>query len=819
MPLLMLLVFALTLFTSATLLFLVQPMVGKAILPLLGGTPAVWNTCMVFFQALLLAGYAYAHFLTQRLRLRTQVLVHAGVLLLPLIPLIFLRFDARALAESWLPPGGEANPIPWLLAVLGLVAGVPFFVVSTSAPLLQKWFAGTDHPAAKDPYFLYGASNLGSMLALLAYPTIVEPTIGLGRQAWLWTGAYLALAALTLLCGLVAGASRARAAASSPGQEPAVNGTASSNGHEPAANGAGPSLVRWVRWVLLAAVPSSLMLGVTTHLTTDIAAVPLLWILPLAVYLLTFILVFSRLPSWLYATLVILGPVLLLACYLAPSGSALGNTPIWTAEFWEALKVPARELLAQSTPLKLSEILLLQLAAVFVVIFGSSPERLHLGMVLTAPFAFVAVAMVPDVRDFLGLKEFEIILLHLVVLFVAAMVCHGELARTRPTPKYLTGFYLAMAFGGVLGGTFNAFVAPFAFNKVVEYPMMLGAVCLLAPHWYVSPGRSWSKGLAAGYATLMVCFGIGVAGFLLGRAYLSPELAERFPEALRPRARQFAAKFGPDLSRTIYQGRNFFGSFTVAEYDTRHSMYHGTTTHGVQDLHKDRRREPLSYFHRTGPIGQLFEAVDARDKPMKVAVLGLGTGTLAAYMKPGWELTLFEIDAAVVKVARNDRYFTFINDCEKRGVKVTIVMGDGRLQIAKQPADTFDLLFMDAFTSDAVPVHLITMEAIAMYFTKLKPDGLLIVNIANRYLTFEPVLGNLAEELGLKALLQQGDEDRSIDRYASAWVVMARQTSAFGILPDLHYLDYHWMELTPNPKLGVWRDDYSNLLGIFRWNR
>jgi hypothetical protein len=746
----MLLVFAFTLFLSATLLFLVQPLVGKLILPYLGGTPAVWNTCMVFFQALLLAGYAYAHALTRWLRPRSQLVVHALLLLAPLLPLTLLRFDVGRIAQAF-PPPGEANPIPWLLTVLLLAVGLPFFVVSTSAPLLQTWFAGTDHPAARDPYFLYAASNVGSMLALLCYPSLIEPYLRLPDQGVLWGLAYAGLALLIYLCGLLAlrgsGHQTDRAASPAAEQPPDVS--------------AAPTLLRRLRWILLAFVPSSLMLGVTTYITTDIAAIPLLWILPLALYLLSFILVFSRIP------------------YLA--------------------------------------------------------RVLHGIMILLLPVVTLALAFEWVVVQEYKLTNFEKILLHLSALFIAAMVCHGELARTRPATAYLTEFYLWMSLGGVLGGLFNALLAPNLFNRVWEYPLIIALACVLMPRWgFKAPAWLGLRLVDWGLACCLAVFGVVLGGLFLLKAFVSYETATEYVSHLPPAFQEQAQKLVTTLcdseSDLIYRERNFFGYFAVVRipYVTRegvheryHKMYHGTTTHGMQCVEPaSRRSEPLTYFHRTGPIGELFETIDARNKPQRVAVLGVGTGTLAAYMRPGWELTLYEIDAAVVRMARDTEYFTYIPDAEARGVHLNVILGDGRLQFQKAPDASYDLIFMDAFTSDAVPVHLITREAVEMYLAKLKPDGLLVINIANRYLTFSTILGNLAQTLGLEGWIQAGDEDRSIDRYATAWVVMGRSKKALGQL-----LNYErdgvmaWSQLPADPRLGVWTDDYSNLLAVFRWKR
>jgi SAM-dependent methyltransferase len=795
----MLVAFASTLFLSATLLFLVQPMVGKLALPLLGGTPAVWNTCMVFFQALLLAGYSYGHFLTRGANVRKQMAIHAFVLAAALVPLALLRFDVVRLAEHW-PPPATANPAGWLLAVLLLAAGLPFFAVSTTAPLLQKWFAGTDHPSARDPYFLYGASNLGSMLALLAYPTFVERHVGVQVQALAWAAGFVALALSILLCGRLAGTS-APPAVKDLGQGPADE----------------PGPFRQLRWVLLAFVPSSLMLGLTTHITTDIAAIPLLWILPLALYLLSFIFVFSgtffqNLLHWLALTAV--------AAYLA-----------W--ETWAGIgdSSPDAAALAKLAGCAAAPVLGL------LLFFNRSQGLLHGTWVLLLPVLICAVAVDFDLRHTDTLAEYQVILLHLAALFTASMVCHGELARTRPAPAHLTGFYLLLSLGGVLGGLFNALVAPVVFDHIVEYPLVIALACLLLPRAGVAqPG--WPRRLDAALAGAIGLCGLASAGFFLINGFATTRqvsdfvrrtsLLDRVPSWAKSSVQAVVDHLGSDDSSLMLRRRNFFGCFRVYRMEDeggmreRHLMQHGTTTHGMQCYYpEERRSEPLTYFHRQGPIGQLFEAVYARERPQRVCVLGVGTGTLAAYLKPGWELKLYEIDHAVVEVAFDPHYFTYLPDALARGVKVDVEMGDGRLQIGKAADQSFDLIFMDAFTSDAVPVHLLTREALQTYLRKLAPGGLIVVNIANRYLRLEPVLGNLARELKIEGRGCAGDEDQSIEMYGTHWVVLGRDEASLGKLAEGPAEDssLHWQPLRTDARVGVWTDDYSNLLGVFRWNR
>jgi hypothetical protein len=843
-------VFAITQFVSALLLFLVQPMVGKLILPFLGGTPAVWNTCMLFFQALLLAGYTYAHLLSRWFSLRTQLFIHTALLLAVAAPLYFLRFNVPLIADHWAPPG-DANPVPWLLAVLFVAAGLPFFVVSTSAPLLQKWFSGTDNPAAKDPYFLYGASNLGSMLALLSYPTLIEPYLGLQRQTVTWAIAYASLVVLTLGCGLLAYVRQA-----SPAPEPAPS---SKGGPAEEADEGAPSPMRRLRWVLLAFVPSSMMLGVTTHITTDIAAIPLLWILPLALYLLSFILVFSRLPLWFNVAVVLFLPLVLIALLssAAPDAAELAKAQ----SDWERFLLGAKAVLRDTVSLKLYQLLLLQGIALFVLLFFRSALTLHRGMILLLPVAAAGVFFESSLSYYFGLHAYERILLHLSCLFVVAMVCHGELARTRPPASHLTEFYLLMSLGGVLGGAFNALVAPVAFDRVLEYPLIVVAAFLLVPRFGL-PKESFVGKLEFVFVGVLFLGGLCAASYLLARTAISRTAAvawvgqRQMPGPIQNFAQMIAETFQDEEQglltdpsgnyRQIARERNFFGTFVVTQwnydrYGRYHNMYHGTTDHGMQ--HMERPGAPLTYFHPTGAIGQLFETFYAKVAQHKkanpnyvprIGVLGGGPRTPAADAEDGGELTRYENDPAGVRVAVGDEeeggpnkpLFTYIPDAKKRGVKVEVKLGDARLKFNEAEDGCYDLIFMDAFTSDAVPVHLLTKEAMELYRQKLRPDGILIVNIANRYLKFRPVLGNLAEELGLVAYGQHGFSDRrkGFDKYASSWVVMARDNKHFGDLlkkkevkyDNPNYI-YKWEQLETDPRVGVWTDDYSNLLSVFTW--
>jgi hypothetical protein len=599
---------------------------------------------------------------------------------------------------------------------------------------------------------------------------------------------------------------------------------------ELASGAAAPSMARRLRWIALAFVPSSLMLGVTTYVTTDVAAIPLLWVIPLALYLLSFILVFAQWPPLidkLLATAIAVGLVLFLTTFFIPS---------------EVFGTPPERDLASLGPYSglLAPVCGTLLVMLILACWPAVPPLLHRMLVVLLPIVALAVAFPPPYDfDWFGrlvhVRAFvwQSVLLHFLGLFVAAMVCHGELARTRPTPQHLTEFYLCMSIGGVLGGLCNALIAPVSFDKVVEYPLVIALACLLLPRLGIAAtSRPVFRLLDLGLTGLLGLFGLGLAIALLGQAFLTPDMVSWLPSWLRaPITEAFRDSPRWQGVRTLHQERNFFGLVRVNEYEhndrTYHYMVHGTTDHGMQCVEPpERRADPISYFHRKGPVGQIFQALHAKQKPaIHMAVLGVGTGTLAGYAEKDWSVSFYEIDAAVVRLARNPRYFTFLPDCEARGARMEVNMGDGRLQLGKARPSGFDVLFMDAFTSDAVPVHLITREAIELYKEKLAPDGILVVNIANRYIDFKPVLGNLAKATGLEAMVAADSGDRKNDRYGSVWVVMARNREAFGSLVGATREEGDdrgkpWFEpLPPEPGggVGVWTDDYSNILRVFNW--
>ena len=725
--------FVTTTFLGASLLFLVQPMVAKMLLPRLGGTPDVWNTAMVFFQGILLAGYAYAHFSTARLGLRRQPIVQLVVLLVPLALL------PVAVPAGWEPPTGMA-PALWTLFALAVAVGAPFFVLSTSSPTLQRWFSVTDHPAAHDPYFLYAAGNVGSLLALVGYPLLIEPRFGLEDQARLWSIGYVVF---VVACGAcVVALSRRRA------PEPVVSPEGLVESVEAEAPPVG--WARRGRWVLYAFIPSALMLGVTRHISTDIAAVPLLWVIPLALYLISFIVAFGRDAS--------------------------------------------RVVRGTSRAVRL---LIIPLALTFI-----------------ASFASVWVVLLP----------------HLTLFFLIALLAHGRLAMDRPEPRRLTEFYLWISVGGVLGGIACALVAPLVFDSVAEYPLILGlALVLRTPTADEASGKARPAWLTALYAltlTLLVAVALVIQHTAGDGSGISPPMVVLGVAALvvfvgaRTKG-SFAAGMTLILAATIFISplpvlhaeRTFFGVHRVLRDDEgRHLLANGTTTHGMQD--PAHPGDALGYYHREGPIGQYLTSLDPAGPPRDLAVIGLGSGALAAYGRGEDSFTFYEIDPAVAAIASNPDYFTYLTDTPSSH---EIVLGDGRLSLARSEDTDYDVIVLDAFSSDAVPVHLLTLEAVEEYVDHLAPDGVLAFHVSNRYFDLAPAVHRVGTELGLTGLIatDQPPAAESADGHLSSqWVFLSPSPEALAEMADRP----GWYDLAVVGSAPLWTDSFSDLLGAFRWN-
>lgn len=723
--------FAVALFTGAALLFMVQPLAARLALPLVGGAPGTWTTCMLFFQAVLLAAYLYAHATTVWLGDRRQAVLHLVVLLLPALVLP-LAWPAR-----WSEPG-STPPALWLLIALAISVGLPFFAVATTSPLLQRWFSATGDPAGRDPYFLYSASNLGSLVGLLAYPFLMEPALDLPRQGWAWTSAYGVFVLLVAACAVHLWPS--------PKEQT----------KQPTTLAPTPAISwrRRLRWLLLAFVPSSLLLSVTTTITSDLAPVPLLWVSPLALYLLTFVLAFSRRP------------------------------PVHAA------------FLARWLPL----------AALIVVIALLSEA--------TEP----AIVLVP---------------LHLIVFTWAALFCHTSLAEDRPHASRLTELYLWIAVGGVLGGIVNGLVAPVLFRSLVEYPLVLVLLCALRP----APDKQCARpgwldvALPAGLAAVTAALVLGAQRWGLPPGPQSVAIMFAVPTVVcytfLAHPVRFALGLGALLlagglyhgvhGSTEFRDRSFFGTHRVTLDPTGQyrMLVHGNTVHGQQALSPARRHEPLTYYHRTAPIGKVFEALQANYRLGRVGVVGLGAGALCCYAQPGQEWTFFEIDSVVVTIACHSGLFTFWQDC---AVRPELVEGDARLMLARSSA-RFDLLVIDAFSSDAVPIHLLTREALALYREHLTENGVLALNVSNRYLDLVTLLGDLAADArpAMACYVMEdrdlGDDERAAGKAPSQWVVLARDRKA--LAPVLR--SGNWIAVKPRPGGPIWTDAYSNILGILKF--
>jgi SAM-dependent methyltransferase len=710
---------------SASLLFLVQPMFARMILPKLGGTPAVWGTCLVFFQTTLLLAYLYVHAGTVRLGIRAQVTIHVALMLATLLVLPIA-------ASSAAPPSG-ASPTWWLLTTLAASVGLPFFTVAATAPLLQRWFAIA---SGEEPYFLYAASNFGSVLGLLAYPIAVERLLPLQEQSSLWFAAFLMLVVLMVACGALA----ASGAANTPGS--ASQAPREIEAADALAAPAAPLAAR-LMWLAFAFVPSSLLLGVTTHLSTDVAAVPLLWVVPLAIYLLTFTAAFATRP------------------------------PI--SRVWAARLLPCLVLVT-------------------------------LGALLARQRSWWALA------------------LHLVTFAAAALVCHRELAERRPAPRELTHFYLCIALGGALGGLFNALLAPLLFTQIVEFPLMLAAAALLrpSPGWRSRVLEPWS--LVAGIpcvafaATLLATMlhrtsGLSawtIAGVFWFGAAVGLAFANRtLPFAAASIVLAIVYAFYPPQSGThvIFAARTFFGVHRVVETSTVHLLAHGTTMHGSQPLATRDRCVPTSYYHPSGPIGQVLGA--RRDRATRVGVIGLGAGALACYGRPGAHWTFYEIDATIERIARDPSLFTHLQNTR---AAIDVVIGDGRLTLSATEPASFDAIVVDAFSSDAIPVHLLTREFVATAFERLRPGGIVAFHISNDYFDPEPIVAAASKSLG-GTTLSQFFRAETTDATNSKWLVMARDPVDLADLSS----DPRWT--TARVAKQSWTDDRSNVLDAIIWRR
>ena len=715
--------FVLTILTGSFLLFLVQPMVARIALPRLGGAPAVWNSAMLVYQALLLAGYGYAHALG-RMPVRRQAAIHLGLLA---VAMLWLPLGVLA----WVLPEGIAPElwVPWLLAAS---IGPLFVAVSAQAPLLQRWFA-VARPG-EEPYRLYAASNLGSFAGLLAYPLLVEPLLPVAGQRWLWSTGYVLLVALVALIST---------------RLPLTPPVA-----EEMADAPPPGARRIAYWIALAAVPSGLMLATTTYITTDIVAMPLLWVIPLGLYLLSFTIAFADHRAF-------------------------------------------ADVMTRVAP-----VTILLIGGVMI---GGFQERPMFGAVIA-----------------------------LLLLLMAATALHTALYRLRPEPARLTGFYLAMSVGGALGGLFAGLLAPALFDWTWEYPLLILAAGALVPQlyltrhvrdlWWRGRGVPMLAGVAGVLALLLVLRQWGPADLFgeenTGLAYVVLAAVGLFSVGAR---RAYVLVLGVAL--LLFGGinalqvstagnirtRSYFGTYTIQEAADRRSLAHGTTLHGVQLTGtSEREQTPTTYYTFSSGVGRAMTLAPALyGASSRIGVVGLGTGTLACYAWPDQRWTFFEIDPAIVTLARER--FSFQRTCAPQA---RIVLGDARLSIAKAPPGSFDLLALDAFSSDAVPIHLLTREAFADYARALQPKGLLLVHISNRFLDLEPVVSAAALQGGWRAIALL-DRPSSLTEGASLshWIALSRDPQA---LEHLRGMGEGWITLRTYPGYSGWSDDYASILPLLR---
>lgn len=756
------LLFAATIFVGATLLFSCQPIVARMIVPLLGGAPAVWIVCSLCFQALLLAGYGYAHFVGTRLPVRAQV-----ALQLSLVAAVFLVMPVTV-DEATVQRLTVGHPTFGLILVLLRTIGLPFFVLSTSSPLLQRWFAELGE---RDPYHLYAASNAGSMLALLGYPLVVEPIFAVHAQSQGLHTAFALYTVLLLICALGAIRRPLPLRSDSTPLPPRARVSALAERAIPSTAPRSTARERWRQrlvWIGLSFAPSSLLLGATEYVTTDIGSVPLLWVLPLALYLMSFVFAFAK------------------------------KQPIAPSSWSRALALAA---------------------------------------------ALVAALTLADVSG----PTWLVITAHMTLLFLASVVCHRGLAERRPHVSRLTEFYLSMSIGGVLGGAFNGLLAPFLFDDLFEYPIAIGLACIgrvalgrvalgpTAPPSVTPLGRAIARDVGLGVAVGLATFALvklGAAwhadsrisfvwmfGLPLFFAFVWSERPVRFGLAISGLLLA-GMSHGGELGTTIWADRGFFGVLKVTrEPEGKYQLLvSGRAMHGKQALEPTAARVPLAYYHPTGPAGDVLGPLPSPGSalpPRRVGVIGLGVGSLAAYARPNDEWTFFELNPAVVDVARH--HFTYVS-AAPASASVRIEVGDARLRLREGGGARFDILVVDAFSSDAVPTHLVTREALAVYRRALGTGGVLLVHVTNDHVRLLPVFGALAREAGMAAVVRSDRAEppggpAPEGKSPSDWVVLTDSRAELDLL--LRGKD-GWKPLDAPASQSVWTDDYANVLGALK---
>jgi hypothetical protein len=719
--------FVVTVFASSALVFMVEPMMARLILPQLGGSAAVWNTSLAFFQMALLAGYVYAHLLQRLRQMGIQIAVHVAILVAACLCLPLHVSGLFGLPSS-------TEPTLWLLGVLAVSLGIPFAALSATAPLAQAWHArALRHVGAGEPYALYAASNLGSLLALLSYPVLIEPNVGLQTQAAAWSVGYCLFVALIAALGMTVwrAAQRTDQGDRAPALTPGVN-----------------IFRERLVWLLLAAAPASLMLGVTNFIATDMGSAPFLWVVPLALYLATFIIAFHR----------------------------------------RELVRPAIALAMQAPVLAICALL------------------------------FWLPAFLPELA------------IHLLCFFLTALVCNQALVARRPQADRLTDFYVWISIGGVVGGAFNAFVAPLVFSRVIEYPAVLILSCLARPWGDTRPvARDWSLAAVAVASAIAAAFLASRMGDSGGASHLYAFaglcITALCALLLRKRAALFAGAIlvlvisgNAVFNRldVLYRWRDFFGVLSlyhqnVPKLGDVRILAHGATMHGAQSTLPAYRCRPLTYYAPETPIGQVFTAVEARKNAINIGAVGLGAGSVAAYTRPGDAMRFFEIDPLVIQVATNPAYFSYTTACAKGSVVYTL--GDARMTLADQPPGRYDILLIDAFSSDSVPSHLLTVEAVRMYLAKMAPDGVLVLHLSNQHLDLMRPAMAAAAAAGAYALQQSykhigGGIQANIWAATETAVIVGKSRAA--LAPFLS--DHRWSAAATDG-VAPWTDDYTNIFG------
>lgn len=741
-------------------------MIGKMILPLVGGAPAAWNSCLFFFQALMLAGYAYAHFSLRRLGLARQAMIHFAMMLVALF-LLPISFDRSVAVPE--------DPSLWLIGKLFTSAGLPFFVLAALSPLLQTWFSRSGHARAENPYFLFAASNLGSFAALLLYPTLIESRFGLSFQTKIWAGCFALLLILLVACRLYVKSAETVEVAN-------ITATASPDTPD-----------NRIKWLIAAMLPSVLLLAVTQFITADLAPIPLLWVIPLAIYLITYVMAFS-------------------SHNLAPA------------------RIEMLFLLA-------------------ILLFPVAYFKLHRSLAAALPT-------------------------HLFILFAISLYCHSYLAGSRPNAKNLTGYYTVMSFGSVIGSFAVTFIAPLLFSNDAEYPLAIIFACFMTKRFKLADnGESTDARESLALSVIIGLYAASVLvaieninfsrhlqqtahslGFDPGSGYLNSMihfLAARqlentvlllFIAAILPlliikkmprlnlalfsliSIGMLAINYTGTMPLRLHSSRNFFGikKVTVASENNTIAMVHGSTMHGMQSLLLDKMFEPLAYFHKNGPIGSIFALELTRKPDFKAGILGLGIGSLLAYAKPGQEFTFYEIDPEVIKIAQNPDYFSYLSSFKERA---RVICGDGRRMIEQSSNGYFDAIFADAFSSDSIPVHLATEEALKIYADRLQPEGIIVFNISNRYIDLKPVLVSLAHKADFIALhvldnVFVKDDPANFGRNVSEYIVLTKSESiADGLIksPILAWNKLSDHTVSDSMTATVhWTDNSSSLFPLFK---